>query len=78
LNKDGFNQLCGSYYDNIDKENLSFLRGFSFLKMIGNTKLLSMMYDIEQKKVKGKTVIYSEGQEANDIYFIRSGEIEIS
>ena len=37
-----------------------------------------MMYDIEIKKVKSKTVLYSEGQSANDVYLIRTGEIEIS
>lgn len=70
--------MLGSYYENIDKENLNFLRGFSFFKTIGNTKLLAMIYDIDVKKVKSKTVLYSEGQIANDIYFVRTGEIEIS
>lgn len=62
----------------MQNEKINFLRGFSFFKSIGNTKLLGMMYDIEIKKVKTKTVLYSEGQPANDVYLIRTGEIEIS
>ena len=43
LNKDGFENLLGAYYDKMNKENLEFLKSFSFLKDINNSKLLTII-----------------------------------
>jgi CRP-like cAMP-binding protein len=39
---------------------------------------MAAVYLFEKTKLSGKSIIYTEGQATDRVYFIKSGEVEIS
>ncbi|KAL4499141.1 hypothetical protein ABPG72_017043 [Tetrahymena utriculariae] len=77
LSKEGFDKIIGSFQQQILREKLEFLRKFQFLDSLPTSQLMSLLHYFKINNFNQKTTIYNEGDEAENIYFIKSGEVEI-
>ncbi|KAL4449887.1 hypothetical protein ABPG74_015006 [Tetrahymena malaccensis] len=77
LSKEGFDKIIGSFQQQILREKLEFLRKFQFLDSLPTSQLMSLLHYFKINNFTQKTVIYNEGDEADNIYFIKSGEVEV-
>lgn len=57
---------------------MNFYKGFSFLEKMPNSTILSLVLDSEIQTFDKHCHVYKKNDEAKHIFFIRSGEIEIS
>ncbi|EAR91682.2 cyclic nucleotide-binding domain protein (macronuclear) [Tetrahymena thermophila SB210] len=78
LNKEGFDKLIGHIHTQQDLKNTQFLQKFEMIQCLSNNKVHSMLHNITTQKYNYNNIIYTEGQEADKIYFIKSGVVEIS
>ncbi|KAL4455851.1 hypothetical protein ABPG74_003261 [Tetrahymena malaccensis] len=78
LNKEGFDKLIGHIHSQQVLKNTQFLQKFEMIQCLSNNKVHSMLHNITTMKYNYNNIIYTEGQEADKIYFIKSGVVEIS
>ncbi|KAL4470965.1 hypothetical protein ABPG72_013552 [Tetrahymena utriculariae] len=79
ITKKGFNLLLGTKQQQDLKEKMKFLKRFPFLEILSNAKLLSLLHDIKEIDYpnNGK-VVYQENDLAENIYLIKSGQVQLS
>lgn len=77
LNKEAFKNVIGIYYEQQKREQMNFLKQFSFFNKIGNSKMLSLMNSFKVNTYHPKSIVYSQNEPVKNIYFIRRGEVEI-
>ncbi|KAL4452956.1 hypothetical protein ABPG74_002521 [Tetrahymena malaccensis] len=79
ITKKGFNLLLGTKQQQDLKEKMKFLKKFPFLEILSNAKLLSLLHDIKEVDYpnNGK-IVYQENDLAENIYLIKSGQVQIS
>ncbi|KAL4484286.1 hypothetical protein ABPG72_006397 [Tetrahymena utriculariae] len=78
LNKEGFDKLIGHIHSQQVLKKTQFLQKFEMIQCLSNNKVHSMLHNITTLKFNYNNIIYTEGQEADKIYFIKSGVVEIS
>ncbi|KRX09454.1 Cyclic nucleotide-binding protein [Pseudocohnilembus persalinus] len=78
LTKTAFDNIMGAYKEMLIEENVKFLRGFSFLKDLPTQQLLSLCHLFKEHNLRPKSIIYSEKDLANQLYFVRQGQVELS
>ncbi|KAL4456525.1 hypothetical protein ABPG74_000632 [Tetrahymena malaccensis] len=78
LSKRGFDTILGAYKQFIMLETVEFLRKIPFLKQIPSSQLLSLFQSVKEEKYIMGNQIYTEKDKPNCIYFVKSGEIEIT
>ena len=60
-------------------EKVKFFKNFRIFQTLSRTKMQRMLYFFTEKKFKRKQVVYMEGVDNTDgVYFVRSGEFEVS
>lgn len=78
LDVNGFSQLISQYKRYVIDQKVRFLQQYVFFSQIPESSLLQI-YDLTISMVyPGGNMIYKEGDPVKYIYFIRSGEVEIS
>ncbi|KAL4449888.1 hypothetical protein ABPG74_015007 [Tetrahymena malaccensis] len=77
LSKEGFEKILGSYQQSIVKQKVSFLKSFSFFEKVANSQLMSFLHCFKIITFTPKSTIYQENDPANEIYLIKSGEVQI-
>ncbi|EAS00767.3 cyclic nucleotide-binding domain protein (macronuclear) [Tetrahymena thermophila SB210] len=77
LSKEGFEKILGSYQQSIVKQKVSFLKSFSFFEKVANSQLMSFLHCFKILTFTPKSTIYLENDPANEIYLIKSGEVQI-
>ncbi|EAR98304.2 cyclic nucleotide-binding domain protein (macronuclear) [Tetrahymena thermophila SB210] len=79
ITKKGFNLLLGTKQQQDLREKMKFLKRFPFLEILSNAKLLSLLHDIKEVDYpnNGK-IVYQENDLAENIYLIKSGQVQIS
>lgn len=60
-----------------DQQNLAFLKTINIFSHLPNEKLLEIYLQLEKTTFKKNQIIYKEGQQPDNIYFILSGEVEV-
>ncbi|KAL4466350.1 hypothetical protein ABPG72_001028 [Tetrahymena utriculariae] len=78
LTKNGFDKILGQYHEQIKIQRLGFLKSYSFFNNIPNSNLLSILLDIKIEIYPKKTVLFAQGDEVKNIFFIKRGEIQVS
>lgn len=63
---------------NIEQENVDFFQKISFFKHWKTELIEQFYYQLQPKKLKRNTILYTEGKIPIDIFFIKSGEIEVN
>ena len=58
-----------------ERDKLNYFRKFKFMQDIPNSKLMSTLMNIKYLELKRNSFIYHEGNIADNIYFIKSGEV---
>lgn len=78
LDANGFNQIISSYKRYVIEKKVMFLKQYAFFSTIPDALLLQI-YDLTLPMVyQNNNVVYQERQPVKYIYFIKSGEVEIS
>ncbi|KAL4438753.1 hypothetical protein ABPG74_013426 [Tetrahymena malaccensis] len=78
LTKNGFDKILGQYHEQIKIQRLGFLKSYSFFNNIPNSNLLSILLDIKIEIYPKKSMLFAQGDEVKNIFFIKRGEIQIS
>ncbi|EAR88762.2 cyclic nucleotide-binding domain protein (macronuclear) [Tetrahymena thermophila SB210] len=78
LSKKGFDTILGAYKQFIMQETVEFLRKIPFLQSIPSSQLLSLFQSVKEEKYVMGNQIYTEKDKPNCIYFVKSGEIEVT
>ncbi|EDK31573.2 cyclic nucleotide-binding domain protein (macronuclear) [Tetrahymena thermophila SB210] len=78
LTKNGFDKILGQYHEQIKIQRLGFLKSYSFFNNIPNSNLLSILLDIKIEVYPKKALLFAQGDEVKNIFFIKRGEIQIS
>jgi CRP-like cAMP-binding protein len=77
LTKDIYNRIVALNQDKIHNENIEFLKTLLPFKGWPKGNLDQIFYQLEERVYKKGQVIYKEGDEADRIFFIREGEVEV-
>lgn len=64
-------------YKDREEENISFLRSFDIFSHLPKGKLQEIFLSLQTNSFKKNQIIYTEGQQPDNIYFVRSGEVEV-
>mgnify|MGYP000947881950 CR=1 FL=1 len=64
-------------YKDREEENISFLRSFDIFLHLPKGKLQEIFLSLQTNSFKKNQIIYTEGQQPDNIYFVRSGEVEV-
>ena len=77
LTRENYQSIISSFMDKSKNENLSFLQNLSIFKgwSLGNMEQLYFQFNIQ--KYSKNHVFYKEGDEADSLYFIKNGEVEV-
>ncbi|KAL4505389.1 hypothetical protein ABPG72_002451 [Tetrahymena utriculariae] len=78
LSKKGFDIILGAHKQFIMLETVEFLRKIPFLQSIPSSQLLSLFQSVKEEKYVMGNQIYTEKDKPKCIYFVKSGEIEIT
>ncbi|KRW99267.1 Cyclic nucleotide-binding protein [Pseudocohnilembus persalinus] len=79
LSREGFDSIIKSVYYKTVFKRYQFFEQFDFFKGIQRSILESFLHGLDSKLCKQNYIFYTDGQQLNNkIYFIKSGEIEIS
>ena len=77
LTKDIYNRIVALNQDKIHAENIEFLKTLLPFKGWPKGNLDQIFYQLEERVYKKGQIIYKEGDDANRIFFIREGEVEV-
>ncbi|KAL4456521.1 hypothetical protein ABPG74_000628 [Tetrahymena malaccensis] len=78
LSKEGFNKVFSIYKAKILEDQIQFLHNFSFFRDLSKFSLLQLLYHFKIEVFSCKQVIYSQKDNADKLYLVHRGEIEIS
>lgn len=78
LSKENYLKILGkSFLQKLD-ERINFLHGLKIFSKWSKKSLEKLTYFFEQRVVRNNEFIYKQGEEADRVYFIQSGEIELT
>lgn len=77
LTKNHYLDILGKIENKRIDEQVKFLRRFSIFAKWSKHLIVKINYFLKEKTLPRKSVIFREGDEANEIIFIKSGELEI-
>jgi CRP-like cAMP-binding protein len=60
------------------EDKIAFFRTIDFFKHWSHSDISSFVHHIEEKSFKRNYAIFEEGDSPNELYFIRSGQIEVT
>ncbi|EAS07793.2 cyclic nucleotide-binding domain protein (macronuclear) [Tetrahymena thermophila SB210] len=78
LSKEAFDRILGEQQKQIVKNNIRYLKQFSFLENIPDSTLMNLMNYLKQVHYQKGEIIYDQFDPSSYLYFIKSGEIELS
>ena len=78
LSKNGFDRIIGELEKQKIMNKIQFLKQFEFFKFIPNSKLMSLLMDFEELIIYKNHYLYKEGDQINEIYLLKKGEVEIT
>ncbi|KRX07760.1 Cyclic nucleotide-binding protein [Pseudocohnilembus persalinus] len=78
MSKQGFDLIVGSYLKFMNNQRIQFLRQFCFFNKVHYNQLSRCIHMLEEVKFIKNNVIFKENEEAQYLYLIKSGQIEIS
>ncbi|CAD8154214.1 unnamed protein product [Paramecium octaurelia] len=77
VTRDQFNRLLSAFYEAQQKVNIGFLSKVAIFSDWNDQMLNQLYYHFKQEERKLFQVIYKENEEANNIYLLKSGEVEL-
>jgi hypothetical protein len=78
LSQDAYNKIVAQYDEKVFMMKINFLRQITLIQNWGPDALGAIIYQANQVEFTRKQIIYKPGDKADSIYFISSGEIEVS
>ncbi|CAD8056497.1 unnamed protein product [Paramecium primaurelia] len=78
VTRDQFNKLLSAYYEAQQKMNIGFLSKVAIFSDWNDQMLNQLYYHFKQEEKKLFQIIYKENENANHIYLLKSGEVELS
>ena len=78
LSKEDFQRVCLSQIEKRFDRMLDFLMSFKICEGINKPTLSQLTFFLKERLYKRKYVVYKEGDKATGLYFIKSGEFEIT
>ncbi|CAD8091021.1 unnamed protein product [Paramecium sonneborni] len=78
VTRDQFNKLLSAYYEAQQKMNIGFLSKVAIFSDWNDQMLNQLYYHFKQGEKKLFQIIYKENEDANYIYLLKSGEVELS
>ncbi|CAK76689.1 unnamed protein product (macronuclear) [Paramecium tetraurelia] len=77
VTRDQFNRLLSAFYEAQQKVNIGFLSKVAIFSDWNDQMLNQLYYHFKQEERKLFQIIYKENEEANNIYLLKSGEVEL-
>ncbi|KAL4438362.1 hypothetical protein ABPG74_009785 [Tetrahymena malaccensis] len=78
LSKQSYDKILSQYHQAEQEKNISFLRELTIFNQLGKSKLDALYRLMEKQELKRNQIVYSEGDPAKYVYFIKEGEIQVS
>ncbi|KAL4445543.1 hypothetical protein ABPG74_004617 [Tetrahymena malaccensis] len=78
LSKEAFDRILGEQQKQIVKNNIRYLKQFSFLENIPDSTLMNLMNYMKQVQYQKDEIIYDQQDPSSYLYLLKSGEIELS
>ncbi|KAL4491243.1 hypothetical protein ABPG72_021629 [Tetrahymena utriculariae] len=78
LSKEAFDSILGEQQKQIVKNNIIYLKQFSFLENIPDSTIINLMNYLKQVQYQKDEIIYDQQDSSNYLYLIKSGEVELS
>ncbi|OMJ67846.1 hypothetical protein SteCoe_34895 [Stentor coeruleus] len=78
LTKENYLNIIGKAESKRMEDQIRFLKSFSIFKKWSKGNIMKISYFFKEKTYTRKTVIFHEGDNANEIILIKTGELEIS
>ncbi|CAD8083481.1 unnamed protein product [Paramecium sonneborni] len=78
LHKNAFDRILYEHHNSILKQQLSFFENISYLHGIPDLHLTQLMHQMIEFTPQLNSTIYKENEESHSVYFILSGEVELS
>ncbi|KAL4427381.1 hypothetical protein ABPG74_002352 [Tetrahymena malaccensis] len=72
-----YNEVIDAYHDLLYKEKIDFLRNVSIFQRWSLAFVHEIMMQVEIKQYKRGDILYEEGEKSKNLYFVRSGEVEL-
>ncbi|EAS05256.2 cyclic nucleotide-binding domain protein (macronuclear) [Tetrahymena thermophila SB210] len=72
-----YNEVIDAYHDLLYKEKIDFLRNVSIFQRWSLAFVHEIMMQVEIKQFKRGDILYEEGEKSKNLYFVRSGEVEL-
>jgi hypothetical protein len=76
LSKDDYNRVIGAKEKRIYYEKINFLKNLPVFSLVTRTFLGKLTYYFEYKKCIKGAYLYKEGDSADHVFIVRSGEFE--
>ncbi|KAL4432115.1 hypothetical protein ABPG74_014369 [Tetrahymena malaccensis] len=77
LDKEGFNEIQGSYQQHLLNEKVYFMKKFEIFKPVAVNKILSFLHEFQEKIYTVGKKIYCQGDRGEKIFFLMEGEVEL-
>ncbi|KAL4477751.1 hypothetical protein ABPG72_018925 [Tetrahymena utriculariae] len=77
LDKEGFNEIQGSYQQHLLNEKVYFMKKFEIFKPVAVNKILSFLHEFQEKIYTAGKKIYCQGDKGEKIFFLMEGEVEL-
>ncbi|CAD8069747.1 unnamed protein product [Paramecium primaurelia] len=78
LHKNAFDRILYEHHNSILKQQLAFFENISYLHGIPDQHLTQLMHQMIEFSPQLNSTIYKENEESHSVYFIISGEVELS
>lgn len=78
ISRETYLRIVDQAVDQVNIEKTRFLQNVQLFKNIPFKVYQGIMYEMKLAKYEQNGIVYDEGDEAENIYFVKSGEIELS
>ncbi|CAD8161288.1 unnamed protein product [Paramecium pentaurelia] len=78
LQKNAFDRILYEHHNSIHKQQLAFFDNIPYLHGIPDQHLTQLMHQMIEIQPKLNSTIYKENEESHSVYFIMTGEVELS
>ena len=78
LSKQDYENVIGKIERRAYNEKINFLRDIPVFQFLTRTSLGKMTYYFESKSCVRDAILFREGEEANYVYIVKSGEFQVT